>query len=36
MIVAHIFVIRPLRVGPLVDPEREPKSWGFFLSGMQP
>lgn len=28
--------ICPLRVGPLVDPERAPKSWGFFLLGVQP
>jgi hypothetical protein len=32
----HSSYIRPLRVGPLVDPERAPKSWGFFLLEIQP
>jgi hypothetical protein len=30
---ADIRHIRSLRVGPLTDPERAPKSWGFFASG---
>gem|GEM_PF-1762996 len=28
--------IRPLIVGPLVDPERVPRSWGFFIGGTVP
>ncbi len=28
----HI-AIRPMKVGPLVYPERAPKSWGFVFSG---
>jgi hypothetical protein len=26
--------IRPLRVGSLINPERLPKSWGFFFAGI--
>ena len=28
--------IRPLAVGPLNYPEREPSPWGFFISGRLP
>lgn len=33
---SYLSFICPLRVGPLVDLERAPKSWGFFILGVQP
>jgi len=30
--IRKIYDIRPLRVGPLANHERVPKSWGFFVA----